>query len=45
MLYAVGAGLGDAVAFGFLDWVDWAGLAIVALLILNLALLWLSNDD
>jgi hypothetical protein len=48
LLHAVGAGPGDSVAFGILDWVDWAGLAIVALLILNLALLWLwwfPNDD
>ena len=41
MLYAVDADLGDTVAFGILDWVDWAGVAIVALLIVNLALFWL----
>jgi hypothetical protein len=39
-------GLGDTVAFGIFDWVDWAGVAIVALLIVNLALFWLwfQND-
>ena len=33
-------GVGDDVAFGVLDWVDWTGICALLLPIVMLALLW-----
>jgi hypothetical protein len=41
LVQAVGAGAGDDVAFGILDWVDWTGICALLLLIVLLALLWM----
>jgi hypothetical protein len=45
LFHAVGAGAGDDVAFGILDWVDWTGICALLLLIMLLALwVWWYRD-